>query len=106
MVQSEFKTLESFIPRHGRVASTEATFKPKPGFIPEYILSTFVETCKEHIKKALTQTNISKTIHVISEHDLIYSRDPGATSSYPHPGNHMGILYFALIPEFAWEYLF
>jgi hypothetical protein len=83
------------------VASTGATFKPKPDFIPDYTLSIFVETYKEHIKKTLTQTNISKAIHVISEHDLIYSRDPGATSSYPHPDNHMRMLYFALIPEYA-----
>ena len=100
-----FKALEWNLPPRGKVASTRS-IEPKPGFSPETNLLDYGKFYKEQTKKNPIDTDqISKAIHLISTHELIYQKGERAKFSYPSPGNHMGLLHFALIPEFAWEYL-
>jgi hypothetical protein len=104
-VPSEFKSLETDLPRRGKLASTELTCRPKPGFIPEKTLLGYWTAHKEQIGKALQKDPMSKAFHLISTNELIYTKNPGDNFSYPPPNNQMGMLHFALIPEFGWEFL-
>jgi len=101
-VPSEFKALESDLPGRGTVASSDLTYKPKNGFTPQRTLHGYWTSHKDKIQLALKEgkgSPMGKAFQLISGRELIYR------GGYPSPGNEMGILHFALIPEFGWEYL-
>ena len=104
-VPKEFKDLEFGLPKRGKIASTDLTCKPKGTFTPDITLQHYWDKNKGKISMALREgkkgedSPMSKAFRLISGRQLIYS------SGYPTPNNQMGILHFALIPEFGWEYL-
>lgn len=98
-----FDALTGVLPARGKVASTPATLRRKPGFAPVTTLLSWGTANRTLVIQA--QSQIPAAIKLISDKGLMYPPGVVGQGAYPDPSNAEGALHAALLPEFGWEFL-